>query len=99
MAATPRKRAEPSPADVVSATAAWVAGLPIPLRTSPEALVAHQLAATLAATTSARDIATVSKELRATLDDLRARASEVKGAGDVVDEIRARRDARRAAAG
>jgi hypothetical protein len=84
--------------ELVNATAAYLRDLPPVLRTSPEALLARRLAATVAATTSARDIATVSKELRATLDRLRALAADVPVKGDLVDDLKRRRDERRAAA-
>ena len=84
------------PADLVESTAAFIASLPDAVRTSPEALYARQLAAVVDATTSARDVATVGKELRSTLDALRAAATAAPEKGDIVDDLRARRASRAA---
>ena len=82
------------PIDLVESTHALLETLPPAIRTTPEAVYALQLAATVAATTSARDVATVGKELRATLDGLRDAAAEIPERGDRVDELLARRAAR-----
>jgi hypothetical protein len=87
------------PTDLVESTAAFIASLPASIQTSPEALYARQLAAVVDATTSARDVATVGKELRATLTDLREAALAAPAKGDGVDDLRRRRESRASATG
>jgi len=76
---------------LVESTQAFVDGLPAAVQQLPEVAIALQLATTLEATSAARGAATLGKELRATLDALRAAAAAVPKRGDKVDRIRERR--------
>lgn len=76
------------------AVAAEVEALPEHLRACPEAVLCLVLADRMAETTP-RDAATVSKELRAALAALREAVKAAGNRGDRVDELRAKRAARK----
>lgn len=79
---------------LVEAARAEVEALPESLRESVDALLVVDLAVTLAGC-EPRETAAVSRELRLALTALRARAGAAKDRGDVVDDLNARREARR----
>ena len=83
---------------VPDAVRAEVDDLPEPLRTIPQAAMCLALADAMDAATIPRDVAGVSRELRAALDALREAVNRAGKRGDVVDEIGKRRAARRSAA-
>lgn len=83
---------------VTPGVAGEVAALPEHMRQTPEALLCLALARQMDAATTPRDAATVSKELRAALAALREAIARAGKRGDVVDEIGARRAARRSTA-
>lgn len=87
------------PANVLEAVQREVASLPVSLRGSALALTALHLGDVLTKTDSARDVATIAKELRACLEDLRDARGLAGDKSDAVDEIAARREKRRATAG
>ena len=103
-----RKKAAPKPkpvvlevvpVNVIEAVQREVASLPVSLRGSALALTALHLGDVLTKTDSARDVATIAKELRACLEDLRDARGLAGDKSDAVDEIAARREKRRATAG
>ena len=102
----PRKKAAPKPVvpevvpvNVLEAVQREVASLPASLRGSALALTALHLGDVLTKTDSARDVATIAKELRACLEDLAKAFGNAGDKGDAVDDIKAQREKRRAKAG
>lgn len=101
----PRKAApkplvrEVVPVNVLEAVQREVASLPASLRGSALALTALHLGDVLTKTDSARDVATIAKELRACLEDLAKAFGNAGDKGDAVDDIKAQREKRRAKAG
>ena len=87
------------PANVLEAVQREVASLPPSLRGSALALTALHLGDVLTKTDSARDVATIAKELRACLEDLAKAFGNAGDKGDAVDDIKAQREKRRAKAG
>lgn len=69
-------------------------GMPEAVRISTLAAVARELASVLDGMPGARDAASVAKELRATLVELKALAAAVPVEEDPVDELSRRRHAR-----
>ena len=97
-----QKKAEALPAppsslslgSVYEATVAYVESLPAVVRPAPEVALIVQLAEVVSSTSSARDVAAVSRELRAALVDVSALVGAIPTKGDFVDEIRAKRENR-----
>ncbi len=80
---------------IANAVESELRDLPAALRESPHAVLCQQLADVLTATTDARLVASISKELRAALDDLREVVARAGKRGDAIDELGAKRAARR----
>ena len=76
------------------ATLAYVESLPAVVKSAPQAALVVQLAEVVSSTASARDVAAVSRELRAALADVSALVGAIPTKGDFVDEIRAKRETR-----
>lgn len=76
---------------------AEIALMPEVIRESPPAEMVRELARSMMLADSPRDVATVSRELRAALDALREAVARAGKRGDSVDEIGAKRAARRSA--
>ena len=97
--ASPKKSSPPPtpvvPKSVIEAVRREVALLPLSLQGSALALTALHLGEVLTSTDSARDAATIVKELRATLADLSAAVGSAIDKADAVDEIKRQRDKRR----
>ena len=68
------------------------------LRNSPEASLVRELAAQMDTSLTPRDLATISREFRAALEAQREAVARAGKRGDGIDEIEAKRVARRAAA-
>ena len=82
-------------ASVSHAVTAELDALTPTLANSPQAAMCRQLAAVMAGTTDPRLVAVVSRELRAALDDLREAVARAGKRGDAIDELGAKRAARR----
>lgn len=89
----------PAPASVIEAVQREVDSLPVSVRSSALALNALHLARVLTQTDAARDSAAISKELRATLGEIRDAVGNAADRSDALDEIKAQREKRRAKAG
>ena len=88
------------PASVLEALERELARMPESVRESSTALAARKIASNLDNPfTGTQLLATLSKELRELRADLIAAVADAGDKGDAVDELRARREARRAAAG
>ncbi len=82
---------------ILEAVDAEIALMPEAVRTSPPAAMCRALAMSMEDADNPRDVATVSRELRASLDALREAVARAGKRGDSVDEIGAKRAARRSA--
>jgi hypothetical protein len=82
---------------MVTAIEALLRQVPPAVATGPEAQLALLLAARVDVASIDR-VASLAKELRAALDDLREAVARVGDRGDAVDEIREQRERRRRAA-
>ncbi len=89
---------KPNDASVLAALEAELLTIPEALRASAPAAMCRHLAGVMAATTDPREVAAVSRELRAALGELREAVARAGKRGDAIDEIGARRAARRSAA-
>ncbi len=89
----------PKPESVAAAVKAEVDALPLSLQSSALALTAIHLADILTQTTAARDSASLAKELRAVLADIKIAKANALDSRDSVDELGERRKNRRTAAG
>lgn len=83
---------------LIEAATAEVEALPESLRGSVDAVLVLDLVGVLVRA-KPRETAALSRELRLALAALRARAGAAKDRGDVVDDLNARREARRKSAG
>lgn len=83
--------------DPLDAVQAEIEALPPSIQESSTAALCVYLASALQGSDSPREIAVVSKELRAALADLRAEAGMAVDRGDIVDELSARRPSAAAA--
>ena len=99
VAKKPAVEAPASPLSVSEAVRIEVLALPLSLRGSVLALTAVHLAKILTETDAARDSAALARELRAVLTDLAAARANAVDKHDMVDEIGARRQKRRAQSG